>query len=35
MADLAFLGLAIVVFLGCWAYLLGLERLGTSKEESE
>ncbi len=35
MADLLFLVLAIGSFLACWAYLLGLDRLGAPKESSE
>lgn len=32
MADLLFLALAVGLFLACWAYQFGLERLGTPKE---
>lgn len=32
MADVLFVALAIGSFLACWAYLLGLDRLGAPKE---
>jgi hypothetical protein len=32
MADIWFVVLAIGSFLVCWAYLIGLERLGAPKE---
>jgi len=35
MADLMFLALALVSFLLCWGYLIGLDRLNASKVNPE